>query len=88
MKKTYKYWLNPGKTMLFMSLTINGRNAGYCSRYLDKPYSVQDNLIIMDVTSHDLEFHSFLRLSHQYIVNKDSVEVSVQDSFELENLNI
>lgn len=88
MKKIHKYWLNPSKTMLFMSLDINGRKVGYCSRYLDKPYSVQDNLIIMDVTTHDLELHSFMRLSHQYIVNKDSVEVTVQDSFELDNLNI
>lgn len=74
--------------MLFMSLTINGRNVGYCSRYLEKPYSVQDNLIIMDVTTHDLEFHSFMRLSHQYIVNEDCLDVKVEDSFELYNPNL
>lgn len=88
MKKTYKYWLNPDKTFLFMSVLLNGRKAGYASRCLDKPFTVQDNLIIFDVTTHDLELHSFMRLSHQYIVNKDSVEVSVQDSFELEDINI
>lgn len=88
MKKDRKYWLNPDRTFLFMSLKINGKNAGYVSRYLDKPYSVQDNLIIFDVTAHDLELHSFMRLSHQYIVNKDSLDVKIGDLFELDNPNV
>ena len=42
----------------------------------------------MDVTTHDLEFHSFMRLSHQYIVNEDCFDVKVEDSFELYNPNL
>lgn len=88
MKKVYKYWLNPAKTALYMSLTINGKSAGYCHRYLTTPFCVGDNLILHDVTTHDLEFHSFLRLSHQYIVNRDSLEVPIGELFELDNINL
>ena len=72
-----------------MSLTIDGRCVGSVCRLLVQPYSVWDSLTIDDITTHDLELHSFLRFSHQFVVNPDSMAgEKIEEMFELENPNI
>lgn len=72
-----------------MSLTINGKYVGSVCRLLVPPFSVWDSLSIEDITTHDLELHSFLRISHQFVVNPDSLAgEKIEEMFELENPNI
>lgn len=88
MKKVRKYYLNPSRTRLICDVHINGELKMEFHRSLVS-YSVITHVVPgIDVTTFDLELHAFLRLSHQYIIDKDSVEVKIEEMFEMENPNI
>lgn len=91
MKKYRKYYLSPRRNVLMcdvylgvnkfpafgferdlVTFEVIGRCAGNC----------------VDITTYDLELHAFLRVSHQYVVDKDSLDVKIEDMFELENPNL
>lgn len=88
MKKKRTYWLNPGKTFLMCQVYINGKLAITFSRDLSH-YVVNSCCVAsLDITTFDLEMHAFLRMSHQYIIDKDSITEKVEDMFELDNPNL
>ena len=91
MKKRF-YYINHRKTILYCDIYYNNEKFPI--------YSFSRNLVsfevestcctnYVDITQHDLELHAFMRLSHQYIVNPDSMAgEKIEEMFELENLNI
>lgn len=89
MKKVHRYWISPNRECLCMSLIIDGKYVGSISRLLGRPFSVWDSLSIEDITTHDLELHSFLRISHQFVVNPDCLNgEKIEEMFEIDNPNI
>lgn len=89
MKKVHRYWLSPNHESLCMSLTYDSMPCGTIARMLCPPFTVWDSLQISDVTTHDLELHAFLRVSHQFLVQPDCLAgEKIEEMFELENPNI
>lgn len=91
MKKIRKFFLSPHHNFLTCEVYFGSENhpTFLFARNLFN-YETSSNCYknTVDITTHDLEFHSFLRLSHRYIVNKDSLDVKVEDMFEIDNPNI
>lgn len=88
MKKIRKYYLNPDKTILFCEVIIDGKKRLIFQRNLES-FSVFSDCRTSDVTTFDLELHSFLRVSHQMIVNPDVLAgEKIEEMFEIDNPNI
>lgn len=90
MKKDRKYYLNPSKTRFICDVYINGKLCLEFSRnLLTHAVWTQSMPGLVDVTTFDLELHAFLRISHQMIVNPDSLAgEKIEEMFEIENPNI
>lgn len=93
MKKYRKYSLTPNRNKLCCDVYIDNKySMSFIRDLID--FSVNAyrgtslGVSLVDVTAFDLELHSFLRISHQYIVDKDSLDVKIEDMFELENPNL
>lgn len=68
---------------------INGRHAMTFRRHLKYLMVIATREDInIDPTTFDLELHSFLRLSHQYMINPDSFEFKIEEMFEIDCPNI
>lgn len=84
MDRKYKYYSCPDKHELSCHVWLNGQYKGRFIRYKDG--SVLDISHSMDPVTHDLEMHSFMRKSLQWLT--DPKVISVEELFELDNLNI
>ena len=90
MKKVRKYCFNPDKTCFICDVYISGKLCMEFSRNL-LTYVVWSQSLpgLIDVTTFDLELHAFLRISHQMIVNPDSLAgEKIEEMFEIDNPNI
>lgn len=85
MKKVRRYFLSPSRDTLHCEVWINGKLLLTFQRNLKIQFVVARGSESVDVTTFDLEFHSFLRVSHQYIVNPDSMSgVKIEEMFEMD----
>lgn len=90
MKKVRKYFLSPDRKELHCEVFINGKLAMSFRRHLKfNMVLAMSGDVIPDVTTFDLELHAFLRISHQMIVNPDSLAgEKIEEMFEIDNPNI
>lgn len=89
MKKYRKYFLNPNRNKLVCDVYINNKYCISFSRDLENfAVAAYRSSSQIDVTTFDLELHAFLRLSHQYIIDANCLEVKIEEMFNLENPNL
>ena len=84
MDKKYKYYASHDMQELSCHVWLNGQYKGRFIRYKDG--SVLDISHSMDLVTHDLEMHAFMRLSLKWLTDPQSI--SVEELFELDNINI
>lgn len=84
MDKKYKFYASHDKQELSCHVWLNKQYKGRFIRYKDG--SVLDISHSMDPVTHDLEMHSFMRLSLQWLT--DPQTISAEELFELDNINI
>lgn len=90
MKKSRKYFLTPDKNEILCEVYINDRHAMTFRRHLKylMVLAIRENVNV-DPTTFDLELHSFLRFSHQYMINPDSMAgEKIEEMFEIDCPNI
>lgn len=89
MKKVRKWFLSPDRTLLWCSVYIENRLwFAFCRSLVNYEVCGYIHSKNCDVTTYDLEMHSFLRVSHAYIVQPDSFEYKIEEMFEIDNPNI